>query len=144
MIVIGDTSGLIAALNSSDPEHKAARAALQEAAATVVSPLVFGEIEHVLTRNADRKTAYAVQDWLLEQVRTMRVLIPEISADTLRVARAVQNRYAELRLDLADAVNTVLAEHYETDTILTLDRRDFRAIRPLTPHKAFRILPDDL
>jgi uncharacterized protein len=31
-----------------------------------------------------------------------------------------------------------------TDAVLTLDRRDFRAMRPLTPRKWFRLLPDDL
>ncbi|MFD3657369.1 hypothetical protein [Streptomyces sp. NPDC058620] len=41
-------------------------------------------------------------------------------------------------------MNAVLAEAYETEYILTLDRRDFRAVRPLTGHKAFRLLPDDL
>jgi hypothetical protein len=53
-------------------------------------------------------------------------------------------RYASLDLDLADAVNVALAAQYRSDAVLTLDRRDFRAIRPLTPHKRFRILPDDL
>ena len=47
-------------------------------------------------------------------------------------------------LDLADAVNVGLAAHYRTDAILTLDRRDFRAMRPLTTHEWFRLLPDDL
>lgn len=144
MIVIGDTSGLVAAFNIDEPEHDAARRAFGEASATVISPLVFGEIEHIITRNIDRKTAHAVQDWLLEQERTMRVLVPEVSAPTLRRARTVQERYAELRLDLADSVNIVLAAQYETDTVLTLDRRDFRAVRPLTGHTAFRLLPDDL
>lgn len=37
-----------------------------------------------------------------------------------------------------------LAEEYGTDAILTLDRRDFRAVLPLTEHKAFRVLPDAL
>ena len=74
----------------------------------------------------------------------MRVLVAEVPAAVLRRARAVQMRYADLRLDLADSVNVVLAEQYETETVLTLDRRDFRAIRPLTRHTAFRLLPDDL
>ena len=144
MIVIGDTSGLVAALNVSDPEHKAARTALRSASATVVSPLVFMEIEHITTRNIDRGAAYAVNDWLLAQERTLRVIVPELTADLLRKARGVQNRCAALTLDLADAANVVLAERYETDCVLTLDRRDFRAVRPLTGHKAFRLLPDDL
>lgn len=144
MIVVGDTSGLVAAFNLDDPEHVAARNAFRKASVTVISPLVFAEIEHIITRNVDRKAAHAVQDWLLQQEQIMRVLIPEVPAAALRRARTVQSRYAELGLDLADAVNVVLAEEYETDTVLTLDRRDFRAVRPLTGHKAFRLLPDDM
>lgn len=144
MIVVGDTSGLVAAFNIHDPEHAAARRAFAEASVTAISPLVFSEIEHIITRNVDRKTAHAVQDWLLGQERNQRVLVPEVTATVLRRARTVQSRYAELRLDIADAVNVVLAEQYETDAVLTLDRRDFRAIRPLSGHPAFRILPDDL
>jgi predicted nucleic acid-binding protein len=62
----------------------------------------------------------------------------------MRRARLIQEKYAALRLDLADSVNVALAAEYETDCILTLDRRDFRAIRPLTHHRSFRLLPDDL
>ncbi|MBB1243842.1 PIN domain-containing protein [Streptomyces durbertensis] len=144
MIVIGDTSGLVAALNGSDPEHKAARTAMRQAALTVVSPLVILEIEHITTRNIDRRAAHTVNDWLLAQEHTGRVAIPDVSAAALRKARGVQNRYAALRLDLTDAVNVVLAETYETEAVLTLDRRDLRAITPLTGNHAFRLLPDDL
>jgi predicted nucleic acid-binding protein len=144
VIVVGDTSGLVAALNTSDPEHEAARTAMRQAALTVVSPLVILEIEHITTRNVDRKAAHAVNDWLLAEERTGRLGIPEVSADTMRKARTVQNRYAALHLDLTDAVNVVLAEAYDTEVILTLDRRDFRAVTPLTGRHAFRLLPDDL
>ncbi|WP_055545755.1 PIN domain-containing protein [Streptomyces sp. NBRC 110028] len=144
MIVVGDTSGLVAALNTSDPEHKAARTAMSQAALTVVSPLVILEIEHITARNVDRRAAHAVNDWLLAQERTGRVAVPTLSADTLRKARKVQDRYAALRLDLTDAANVVLAEAYGTEIILTLDRRDFRAITPLTGTHSFRLLPDDL
>jgi len=144
VIVIGDTSGLVSALNISDPEHKAVRTALRSAALTVVSPLVFLEIEHITTRNVGRQAALGVNDWLLAQERTGRVAVPELTAATLGKARIVQDRYAALRLDLTDAVNIVLAEQYETETVLTLDRRDFRAIAPLTGQHAFRLLPDDL
>ncbi|MDT3396411.1 PIN domain-containing protein [Streptomyces sp. B1866] len=144
MIVVGDTSGLVAALNTADPEHEAARAAMRQAALTVVSPLVMLEVEHITTRNVGRPAAYAVNDWLLAEERTRRVAVPELPAATLRKARRVQDRYAALRLDLTDAVNVVLAEAYDTDTLLTLDRRDFRAVTPLTGTHAFRLLPDDL
>jgi predicted nucleic acid-binding protein len=143
VIVIGDTSGLVAALNVADPEHDAARAALREAALTVVSPLVLLEIEHITTRNVSRQAALSVNDWLLSQEQTGRVAVPGLSAETLRKARKVQDRYAALRLDLTDAVNVLLAEQFDTEAILTLDRRDFRALMPLTGKHGFRLLPDD-
>ncbi|QZA09567.1 PIN domain-containing protein [Mycolicibacter heraklionensis] len=143
MIVVADTSGLVAAFNSADPEHLAARKALVDAALTVVSPLVLLEIEHVTTRNVGRQAALAINDWLLAQERTGRVTIATVTASTLRTARTVQNRYAALRLDLTDAISVAMAEQYETDAVLTLDRRDFRAITPLNNVPAFRLLPDD-
>jgi uncharacterized protein len=105
---------------------------------------VIAEIEHIMTRNINRGEAHQAIDWLLAQERTQRVLVPELTAPILRRARLVQDKYAALRLDLADSVNVVLAAEFETDCVLTLDRRDFRAIRPLTHHLAFRFLPDDM
>lgn len=48
-----------------------------------------------------------------------------------------------MNLDLADAVNVALAARHQTDTLLILDRLDFRALRPLSHLQAFRLLPDD-
>jgi predicted nucleic acid-binding protein len=144
VIVIGDTSGLVSAFNADDPGQAAARSAFQRASVTVISPLVFAEIEHIVTRNIDRNAAHEAIDWLLAQEHTKRVLLPKLTAQSLRRGRMIQGRYAALRLDLADSVNVVLAAEYETDCILTLDRRDLRAVRPLTQHQAFRLLPDDL
>jgi hypothetical protein len=39
-------------------------------------------------------------------------------------------------LDLTDAVNVALASDFDTDAILTLDRRDFRAVRPLATSRS--------
>jgi predicted nucleic acid-binding protein len=144
VIVIGDTSGLVSALNADDPGQAAARRALQHASVAIISPLVIAEIEHIMSRNIDRNAAHEAIDWLLAQERTKRVLMPAFNAPEMRRARLIQEKYAALRLDLADSVNVALAAEYETDCILTLDRRDFRAIRPLTHHRSFRLLPDDL
>lgn len=35
------------------------------------------------------------------------------------------------------------ADEFDTDAISTLDRRDFRALRPLHRYPAFRLFPDD-
>jgi predicted nucleic acid-binding protein len=70
--------------------------------------------------------------------------IASTGPEVLYRAQRVQVRYATLELDLADGVDVALAEEYETDTVPTQDRRDFRTVLPLIGHKAFRVLPDDL
>jgi predicted nucleic acid-binding protein len=89
-----------------------------------------------------------VRDTVADAVHALdgrgRVVLPEITEDHLRDAQSLRIRYRSLNLDLADAVNVALAAAYDTDAILTLDRRDVRAVRPLGRHKAFRVLPDDL
>jgi predicted nucleic acid-binding protein len=81
---------------------------------------------------------------VLAQARRQRFQIPGPRLQILDTARLVQQQYADLDLaldlDLADAVNVALAARNRTGAVLTLDRRDFRAVRPLTPHKWFRLL----
>lgn len=144
MIVIGDTSGLIAALNRGDPEHTRAGAALDAVGLLVISPLTVTEVHQVTTVRADRRTADLAVGMLMERCTQSRAVLAETTPDTVQRALQLRIRYQELDLDLVDAVNAVLAAVYETDCLLTLDRRDFRTVRPLTRHKAFRLLPDDL
>jgi predicted nucleic acid-binding protein len=144
IIVIADTSGFIAALDDDHPEHQGANVAIESAGLLVMSPLLLAEIDHMATRRLGREAAVAAINDIRRWLRRGRVSLPEITESHLEVAQSVRARYADLNLDLADAVNVALAAEYETDAILTLDRRDFRVIRPLGRHKAFRILPDDL
>lgn len=144
IIVVADTSGLLAALDSTHPECAAAGEALQAAGLLVISPLLLAELDHVATRELGREAAMSAVDDIRLWMRRGRVSVPEVTEDHLSVAQTVRRRYEALDLDLADAVNVVLAAEYDTDAILTLDRRDFRVVRPLGRHKAFRVLPDDL
>ncbi|MFQ6854598.1 PIN domain-containing protein [Streptomyces sp. 35M1] len=144
IIVIADTSGLLAALDSNHPEHQASNEAIMAAGLLVMSPLLLAEIDHVATRELGREAALSAVDDIRTWVRRGRIALPEITEDHLGVAQSVRARYWGLDLDLADAVNVALAADYDTDAVLTLDRRDFRAVRPLGRHKAFRVLPDDL
>ncbi|MEJ8649666.1 PIN domain-containing protein [Streptomyces sp. MS1.AVA.3] len=144
IIVVADTSGLLAALDSTHPEHRAANEAIMAAGLLVMSPLLLAEIDHVATRELGRDAAVSAIDDIRHWIRRGRVSVPEITEDHLAAAQSVRARYAGLDLDLTDAVNVSLASDYDTDAILTLDRRDFRAVRPLGRHKAFRVLPDDL
>ncbi|OAH13736.1 type II toxin-antitoxin system VapC family toxin [Streptomyces jeddahensis] len=144
MIVIVDTSGLIASVDRSCPEHEAARHVMDTAGLLVIPQLVLAELDHLLSGRFGKAAAGQVMDQLVIQARDGRYLLGDASVDILADARLVQRRYRDLALDLTDSVITVMAREYATDALLTLDRKDFRAIRPLTAHPAFRILPDDL
>jgi uncharacterized protein len=144
VIVVADTSGIIAGSDRNARESAACQAVLREAGAVIISPLVLTEVDHLAKVRFGSQARTAIIDFILRQVGQSRFQIPETGLEILGTARLIQQRYASLDLDLADAVNVALAGQYRTDAVLTLDRRDFRAIRPLTPHKWFRLLPDDL
>ncbi|WP_241838035.1 VapC toxin family PIN domain ribonuclease [Streptomyces sp. CB03234] len=107
---------------------------------------LLAEPDHVATRELGREAAVSAVDDIRLWTRRGRVAVPEITDDPLGVAQSVRARHRALDLGLADAVNVALAAEYDTDVVLTLDRQDFRAVRPLGRHKAFRVLPepDDL
>jgi predicted nucleic acid-binding protein len=144
IIVVADTSGLLAALDSAHPEHHGANEAIMAAGLLVMSPLLLAEIDHVATRELGREAALSAIDDIRRWMRVGRIVVPEITETHLSAAQTLRARYAALNLDLADAVNVALAAEYDTDAVFTLDRRDFRAVRPLGRHKSFRVLPDDL
>ena len=144
MILVADTSGLIAASDKNAPESAGCQAALAAAGTVLVSPLVLTEVDHLAKARFGSDARSTLIDFIVFQARRERFLIPEITLELLELARKVQRQYAGLDLDLADGVNAALAAEYRTCSMLTLDRRDFRAIRPLTPHPAFQLLPDDM
>lgn len=144
MIVVADTSGLIAAIDTDSPEHEGARHVVDHASTILVPPLVLAELDHLVARRFERSVAASLMDEIVRQAESGRFIVTPLAVDALRAARAVQARYDDLDLDLTDAVITVVARENFTNAVLTLDRRDFRTIRPLTEDKAFRILPDDL
>lgn len=144
IILVADTSGLLAALDSAHPEHGGANEAILTAGLLVMSPLLLAELDHVATRELGREAAVSAIDDIRRWMRVSRIVVPEITETHLATAQSVRARYSALGLDLADAVTVALAADYDTDAVLTLDRRDFRAVRPLGRHKSFRVLPDDL
>lgn len=144
IVIVADTLALLASVDESHPDMAASRGVLERAGLIVLSPLVLAEADHLLRRIGGAAVRESFLDGLVEEERRGRVQFPQVTGGVLAAARGVMRRYAALDLDLADAVNVVLASEYRTDAVLTLDRRDFRSVRPLTSHKAFRVLPDDL
>jgi uncharacterized protein len=142
VILVADTSGLIAASDKNAPESADCQSMLADAGTVVVSPLVLAETDHLAKARFGSAARATLIDFIVFQARRGRFRVPEITVELLETARQVRRKYAALDLDLADTVNVALAAEFRTDSVLTLGRRDFRAIAPLTSHSAFRLLPD--
>jgi hypothetical protein len=80
----------------------------------------------------------AMEARFLRGLETLDVEAPS-SRDWRRIADLVE-RYADFPLGGADASLVALAERLGAETIITLDVRHFRAVRP-RHRKAFRLLP---
>ena len=138
MIVL-DTSGLLAALDASERRHPQAAAALRAAGPDrLLSPFVLAELDDLLATRVDRRVART----FLEEVAGGAYQLAPFSADDVRAATAVLDRYANLDLGLADASIVVLAERHDASDVLTLDERHFRALRN-GQGRPFRLLPSD-
>ena len=135
MIVI-DTSGLLAALDASEPEHEPALAALAAALPPLLlSPFVLAELDYLLTTRRGEAVALEL---LADVARGAYRLEPFGSAD-VAAAIGVIERHSGLGLGLADASMVVLAERAGIRDVLTLDERHFRAIAD----PVLRLLPAD-
>jgi predicted nucleic acid-binding protein len=137
--LIIDAGGLFAALNPDQREHDAALRALEhEPPPHVLSPFVLAELDYLIRTRGGVRPELA----LLGQVSSGAYELASFDASDVARAAAVIDRYRDLRIGLADASIVVLADRYGTHRVLTLDERDFRAVRPLQGGH-FTLLPAD-
>ncbi len=138
MILLG-TSGLLAAIDSSQRHHAAAAAALKAAPGPrLLSPFVLAELDYLVMT----KIGQAAELALLREVASGSFRLEEFSGDDVRAAYKVLEQYASLQLGLTDASIVVLAQRYGTLDVLTLDERRFRVISG-PKRQPFRLFPAD-
>ena len=137
--MIVDTSGLLSALVADQRSHQECATALRAARRRVVSPFVLAEIDHLITRIGGVRAELAMVD----QMSSSSYVLAPFGSPDVELARQLVARYQDLGIGLTDASLIVLAEHYRTDEILTLDHRHFRAVTGLSG-RPFRLLPADL
>lgn len=137
MIVV-DTSGVFVALDRSQPDHDAALGALAGDEPLVLSPFVLAELDYLL----GTRVSSAASLELLRDVEAGAFELAAFTPDDVGDAADIVARYADLDLGLTDASIVVLAERYETDRVLTLDHRHFRALRTIRG-APFELLPAD-
>lgn len=137
-MILLDTSGLLAALDSAQRAHVESRASL--AAATpplLLSPFVLAELDYLLAT----RVGHRARTSLLGEVERGALTIEEFSAVDVREALAVIQRHGDPGISLADASIVVLANRHGIQEVLTLDERHFRTLA--ANGKPFRLLPAD-
>jgi uncharacterized protein len=136
-VILLDTSGLLAALDASQRQHSPCRAALEAAnGPLLLSPFVLAELDYLLMRHVGAHAQAA----LLDEVVRGAYRLESFTADDVARAGEIMRRYGDLQIGLADASIVVLAERHGTTEVLTLDLRQFQALR-VGGRKRFRIFP---
>jgi uncharacterized protein len=102
------------------------------------TPLIVAELDYLVARQGGLKAVRVLR----ENFDRGAYLI-EWWATAIHEAIAVAKRHESMELGLTDASLVVLAARLQTIDIATLDERHFRALKPLSGGKAFRLLPAD-
>jgi predicted nucleic acid-binding protein len=138
-VILLDTSGLLAALDSGQHRHAEASASLADARPPfVLSPFVLAELDYLIST----RVGPAARSQLLAEVERGVYLLDRFSNSDVGLARAIVERHADLAISLADASIVVLAERHRVHDVLTLDQRHFRVLTS-AKGQPFRLLPDD-
>ena len=138
MIVL-DTGGLYAALDANEALHGRAIAALVAATPPrAVSPFVLAELDYLIASRVGHQAQMA----LIDEVARGAYQLELFSSEDVGDAKRIMERYADLRIGLADASVVVLANRHRTLELLCTDERHFRVLRG-TGGKPFRLLPFD-
>jgi len=135
MLVVVDTGPLYAVVDEDDGDHARCRAVLEQAEHRLIIPtLVIAEATYLI----GTRLGPDIEAQFLRGLARMHVEGPTPD-DWPRIADLV-TQYGDFPLGGADASIVALAERLDIDTIVTLDDRHFRAVRP-RHRKAFSLLP---
>jgi predicted nucleic acid-binding protein len=138
-VIVLDTGGLYAALDSNESLHGRAVAALTAARPPrLLSPFVLAELDYLIAT----RIGHSAQLALIDEVTRGAYQLVAFSTDDTAQARRVMERYADLRIGLPDASVVVLAHEHKTLDLLCTDERHFRALRG-PGGRPFRLLPAD-
>ena len=133
---------VLAIFDESYAEHAAIAVALENTEdLLVVSPMVVAEAEYMLASRLGPKAARR----FAADIASEAYDLAEWTSSDHAAALAVIGRQGDDSdyLGIADASNVILADRHRTTTILTLDQRHFRRLRPLWGATHFTLLPYD-
>jgi predicted nucleic acid-binding protein len=136
-LIIADTSGLLALFNATEPDHaEVTRVVTGERDQLVVSPFVLAELDYLV----GTRIGVHAETAMLRELAGGAYHLATIDPDQLATAADIVDRYHDQCIGLTDASLVILAERFRTHRLLTLDRRHFAVVRPLSGG-AFELLP---
>lgn len=139
MTLIIDAAPLVALADELEPAREEILGLLRAERGSLFIPApVTAEIDYLL----DQRFGVAARRAFLEDLAARRFESPGLDSTDYEAALALDRRYADLNLGLADLSVVVLAGRLGTRRILTFDQRHFRAVQPLQGG-AFTLLPAD-
>lgn len=135
--MIIDTSALLAYFDAAEPDHTAVSRVIDGSGdSLVVSPYVLAELDYLVAT----RVGVDAEILVLRELFSGAWDLADFAAADLEQATSIIERYRDQRIGLADASNVVLADRYRTRTIVTLDRRHFGVLRPISGGR-FAIVP---
>jgi predicted nucleic acid-binding protein len=139
-VIIADTSGLYSIFNRRQPEHRAARSAVErDGGPLVLAPLVLAELDYFILARLGARAEQTV----LAELKSPAYRLATFADDDFKLASEVAVKYGDMQLGLTDASIVVQAARHKTTRILSLDYRHFGAVKPLTGDASFTLLPRD-
>ncbi|MDR1237800.1 MAG: PIN domain-containing protein [Propionibacteriaceae bacterium] len=147
MRLVADTSVIVAAIVDNEPRHAQCLAVLESATHAYITPQVVTETCWLLSAAGYRRAAI---DFLSDVASGFFELVNPEPSDYVRAGQLIDSYAGTMRrkkpkpgsIDLADAMNVIVAARQETTILATLDQ-DYRGLKPLVGPAFFTLLPDD-
>lgn len=134
--VIADTGFVVALANRSDQRHEDVLPVYLQYPLILLPQLVLVEVAYLIGRDAGIPT---VVQFLKGLSASRFATIAAIDDDIARAASLIE-QYTDSKVDFVDASVMAIAERLNIKTILTIDQRDFRMVRP-SHCDSFTLLP---
>jgi predicted nucleic acid-binding protein len=139
MAIVADSGAIYGLYDKRDSAHTSLRAVLERERDRIIIPSVaLGEIDYLLRVRLGNRALLQ----FLADIDHGAFQIEPLTREDLRRCSALVAKYENLDLGLCDSAVVAIAERLGIERILTVDERDFRAIRS-SRGKAFRLLPSD-
>jgi len=127
MTVVADSGALYALYDADDKHHSAVLRAVREEKGSIIVPsVILGEVDYLLREFLGIDAELDFVDAIISGAYALE----QLTAADVKRSRELIATYRDLDLGLADAGVIATAERLGVFRILTVDERDFRAVKP--------------